>query len=187
MARLVCPPWVAYLLLNPVRKLLENPGKMLGQFVEEGIIVLEPGCGMGYFTLPLARMVGAKGRVVAVDIQARMLRVLERRARRAGLLDRIELRQAGTDGLGVEDLSGRVDFAAALHMVHEIPDQSIFFAAVWKALKPGGKLFLVEPRGHVSRQQLKQTVARAEKVGFRDAAASRKATGRGVLLEKPSP
>ena len=62
MAEHLCPPWVGYLLLNPLRRLLENPDKMLGQFVQDGMVVLEPGCGMGYFTLPLARMVGPEGR-----------------------------------------------------------------------------------------------------------------------------
>jgi ubiquinone/menaquinone biosynthesis C-methylase UbiE len=71
---------VGYLLLNPVRKLLENPDKILGRFVREGMIVLEPGCGMGYFTLSLARMVGPEGRVVAVGIEPKMLSMLARRA-----------------------------------------------------------------------------------------------------------
>ena len=151
MAGRVCPPWVGYLLLNPLRKLLENPKKILGRFVREGMTVLEPGCGMGYFTLPLARMVGPKGRVVAVEIQPKMLSVLNRRARKAGLLDRIDLRQAGVDTLGVEDLAAGVDFAAALHVVHEVPDPTSFLTEVRKALKPGSKLLVVEPRGHVSQ------------------------------------
>jgi len=185
MDRLVCPPWVGYLLLNPLRRLLENPSKILGPFVREGMIVLEPGCGMGYFTLPLARMVGPEGRVVAVDVQGKMLSVLERRARKAGLLDRIELREAGSDGMGLEDLSFQVDFAAALHMVHEMPDQSSFFSEVWNALKPGGRLLLVEPRGHVSQEQFEQTLAAAEKIDFQSEAVSGKVGGRGALLTKP--
>jgi len=185
MAKMACPPWVGYLLLNPLRKLLENADRILGPFVREGMIVMEPGCGMGYFTLPLARMVGPKGRVVAVEIQLKMLSVLERRARKAGLLDKIELRQAGAHGLGVEDLSGEVDFAAALHMVHEVPDQSSFFTEVWKALKPGGKLLVVEPRRHVTQDRFEQTVAAAEKIGFEPEAVSSKVGGREALLTKP--
>ena len=69
MAHGVCPFWVGYLLLSPLRKLFESPDRILGPFVTEGMMVLEPGCGMGYFTLPLARMVGAKGKVVALEIQ----------------------------------------------------------------------------------------------------------------------
>ena len=184
MADRVCPFWVGYLLLNPLRKLLENPDKILGPFVKEGMIVLEPGCGMGYFTLPLARMVGPQGRVIAAEIQQKMLSALERRARKAGLSDRIDLRQAGDQRLGVEDLSGKVDFATALHMIHEVPDQASFFKEIWQALKPGGKLLVVEPKGHVSEEQFGQTLAVAKKIGFKHEALSGKAGGRRAVLTK---
>ena len=185
MAGRVCPPWIGYFLLNPLRKLVENPDKMLGQFVHEGMVVLEPGCGMGYFTLALARMVGPEGRVVAVELQGKMLSVLSRRAGRAGLLDRIELRQAVAEGLGIEDLSGEVDFAAAIHLVHEIPDQTAFFTQIWKALKPGGKLLVVEPKGHVSLDQFEQTVAAAIQTGFKRETLPGKAGNRKALLIRP--
>ena len=185
MAGQVCPPWIGYFLLNPLRKLLENPDKMFGQFVRGGMVVLEPGCGMGYFTLPLARMVGPDGRVVAVELQDKMLSVLSRRASKSGLSDRIELRQTGAEGLGVEDLSGEVDFAAAIHLVHEIPDQGAFFAQIWKALKPGGKLLVIEPKGHVSLDRFKQTVATAKQTGFRKETLPGKAGNRKALLIRP--
>jgi len=187
MAEHVCPPWLGYLLLNPLRKLLENPDKMFGQFVRDGMVVLEPGCGMGYFTLALARMVGPDGRVVAVELQNKMLSVLSRRARKAGLSGIIELRQTAADGLGVEDLSGEVDFAVAIHLVHEISDQGAFFAQIWKALKPGGKLLVVEPKGHVSLNSFKQTVATAKKTGFERETLAGKAGKRKALLIKPPP
>ena len=184
MARHVCPPWIGYLLLNPLRRLAENPNRILGPFVQEGMMVLEPGCGMGYFTLPLARMVGSQGRVVALEIQSKMLSVLERRARKAGLLDRIELRQIGTEGLSLEDLSGQVDFTAALHMVHEVPDKSSFFIEVMRTLKPGGKLLVVEPKGHVSKDQFQQTVSAAEEMGFKSETLPVKIGGRVALLAR---
>jgi ubiquinone/menaquinone biosynthesis C-methylase UbiE len=180
----VCPHWVGYLLLNPLRKLFENPNKILGPFVQEGMIVLEPGCGMGYFTLPLARMVGPKGRVVAVDIQPKMLSALRRRAQRAGLSDIIELRHIGDDGFGVKDLSGKVDFAVALHVVHEVPNQTSFFTEVWQALKKGSKFLFVEPKGHVSQDQFAESVAAAEEVGFVSETMSKKVGGRVALLIK---
>lgn len=185
MAMQVCPTWIGYFLLNPFRKLMENPYKILGPFVKEGMIVLEPGCGMGYFTLPLARMVGSTGRVVVVEIQAKMLSVLERRAKKAGLLDRIELRQAENKGLGLEDLSSAVDFAAAIHMVHEVTDRVSFFTDIWKALKPGGKFLVVEPKGHVSQDQFEKTVAAAEKIGYKPEDILGKKGGRRALLIKP--
>ena len=184
MADRVCPFWVGYLLLSPFRKLLENVDKILGPFVKEGMTVLEPGCGMGYFTLPLARMVGPQGRVIAVEIQKKMLSVLDRRARKAGLLDRIELRQIGDETLGFEDLLDKVDFATALHVVHEVPDQASFFKQVWQTLKLEGKLLVIEPKGHVSTEQFRQTLAAAKKTGFKQDALSSKIGGRVALLTK---
>jgi len=113
-----------------------------------------------------------------------MLSVLGRRAEKAGLLDRIELRRTGTDGLGLDDLSGAVDFAAALHVIHEVPDQVSFFTEVWKTLKPGGRLLVVEPKGHVSQDQFEKTVAAAEKIGYKPEAIPGKMGGRRALLTK---
>jgi ubiquinone/menaquinone biosynthesis C-methylase UbiE len=184
MAHQVCPSWVGYLLINPLRKLVENPNKMLGPFVREGMIVLEPGCGMGYFTLPLARMVGPDGRIIAVDIQSKMLSALKRRAQKAGISNRIELRRAMDNGLGVSDLSGKVDFAVALHMVHELSDKASFFTEVRQTLKPGSRLFFAEPKGHVSQDQFEESLAVAESVGFVPEVPPTTPAGRIALLTR---
>jgi ubiquinone/menaquinone biosynthesis C-methylase UbiE len=113
-AKQVCPPWVGYLLLNPLRRWVEYPDKIFVLFVLPGMSIVEAGCGMGYFTLPLARMVGAAGRVIAVDIQPKMLAVLSRRARKAGLSERIDIRAAEPESLGIADLSDAVDLAAPI-------------------------------------------------------------------------
>ena len=184
MAKGVCPTWVGYFLINPLRKILENPDKIFRQVVHEGMIVLEPGCGMGFFTLPLARKVGATGRVIAIDVQPKMLTVLTNRAKKAGLLERIEIRQAGPDRLRIEDLSGTIDFVAALHVVHEVSNPTDFFAEIWEALKPGGKILVVEPKGHVNRTQFKETVTFAEQIGFNVITEFSKISARKCLLQK---
>ena len=97
------------------------------------MFVLEPGPGMGFFTLELARLVGPAGRVVAVDLQEKMLSVLRRRARRAGLADRIDTRCCTQDDLAVGDLAGRFDLVVLFHMLHEVSDQSRFLQAVFAA------------------------------------------------------
>src|SRR5512136_1936243 len=122
MAGHVCPWWLGYVLVSPLRRLWQRPDQILAPYVGEGMVVLEPGCGMGFFTLDLARIVGPRGRVVAVDVQERMLAGLRRRAGKAGLSDRIEARLAQPETLGVADLVGLVDVALALHVVHEVPD-----------------------------------------------------------------
>jgi len=185
MAHTVCPWWLGYLLLSPVRKLRENPRKALGPLVREGMVVLEPGCGMGFFTLEVARMVGPTGRVVAVDLQPKMLARLTRRASRAGLLDRIESRKAEPAALEVGDLAGQVDLALALHVVHELPDPVGFFSDVYATLKPGGSLLLAEPRGHVSEAEFGVFLAVAQRAGFRASGSLPGFWGRTALLVKP--
>ena len=183
MAHKVCPWWLGYFLVSPVRRLVEHPTRMLRPLVREGMLVLEPGSGMGFFTLDVARMVGPRGRVVAVDLQARMLEGLRRRAERAGLADRIETRLAQADRLGVEDLSGRVNLALAIHVVHEVPDQATFFAELRAALKPSGQLLLMEPRGHVSAEAFAATLSIAGSCGLRPIEAPKFGSSRTALLE----
>jgi 2-polyprenyl-3-methyl-5-hydroxy-6-metoxy-1,4-benzoquinol methylase len=180
----ICPAWLGYFLLNPIRKLFEDPERMLGGVVREGMTVLEPGCGMGYFTIPLAKMVGESGKIVAVDIQPGMLSALKRRALKAGLSERIEIRQAAEGGLGLEDLASRVDLVIAIHMVHEVTDRESFFRQTWNVLKPDGRLLLVEPQFHVSRKEMEKTVSLARGVGFVAVEGMKGLPSRGVLLEK---
>jgi ubiquinone/menaquinone biosynthesis C-methylase UbiE len=178
-----CPAWLGYFLLNPLRKLLENPERMFEGLVREGMTVLEPGCGMGYFTLSLARMVGPKGRVVAVDIQPKMLAGLKRRAAKAGLSDRIETREAVPGDLRVLDLAGQVDLVLAIHMVHEVEDQESFFRQTREVLKPDGTLLMVEPPFHVSKRELEKTISLARRVGFEPVGEIGRLTSRGTLLK----
>jgi ubiquinone/menaquinone biosynthesis C-methylase UbiE len=130
------------------------------------MLVVEPGCGMGYFTLDLARMVGPQGRVVAIDLQEKMLSALRRRAARAGLERAIDVRPARPDRLGIDDLLGRVDFVLAFWMVHELPDPAAFFLEVAAALKPGGVALVVEPPLHVSGAEFEASLAIAERAGL---------------------
>ncbi len=89
MAHRVCPRWVGYLLINPLRRLLYNPEEILRPFVITGMTVLDVGSAMGFFTLPLAKIVGLSGKLVSVDVQEKMLQSLQRRALKARASDRI--------------------------------------------------------------------------------------------------
>jgi ubiquinone/menaquinone biosynthesis C-methylase UbiE len=169
MAPKVCPWWIGYLLVSPLRKLVQDPAAILAPHVREGMTVLEPGPGMGFFTLELARRVGPRGRVVAVDLQPRMLSALRRRAARAGVADRIELRQALPDSLGIADLAGKVDLVVAFALVHELPDAGRFFSEVRASLAPGGTVLVAEPSGHVKAAEFEESLAAAERAGLRRA------------------
>jgi len=163
---------------------MEKPEKLFHGLIEEGMTVFEPGCGMGYFTLPIARMVGPSGKVVAVDIQPKMLDGLSRRAEKAGLGERIEIRLATEKGMGLEDLGSVADIAVALHMVHEVENQDSFFQEVRNVLKSGGKLFILEPLFHVSKKSMEQSISLANRIGFTTLAQGTEMSGRSALLLK---
>lgn len=186
MPKRVCPWWIGYVLASPLRRLICNPRKLLAPYVREGMTVLEPGPGMGFFTLELARQVGVSGHVIAVDVQPRMLLGLRRRAAKARLLQRIEPRLASERNLGLHDLSGAVDFALAFAVVHEAPDAPSFFAQLCKAMKPGANLLLVEPGGHVSQADFDSELQAAEQVGLSVAERLYMGHSRAALLSKPA-
>lgn len=167
VAHRVCPWWIGYALLLPLRRLWQDPSTILSPYVTEGMTVLEPGPGMGFFTLELARLVGPTGRVVAVDLQPRMLATLRRRAERAGLGGRIETRRATSSSLGVDDLAGMIGFVLAFALVHELTDARRFFVETARALAPGGSLLLAEPSGHVREEEFEKTLDSAATAGFR--------------------
>jgi ubiquinone/menaquinone biosynthesis C-methylase UbiE len=166
MAKRVCPWWLGYVLACPLRRLALHPAKLLAHYVREGMIVLEPGPGMGFFTLDMARMVGASGRVVAVDIQPKMINSLRRRAARAGLLARMDMRVADNSSLGVNDLRGKVDFTLAYAVVHEMPSAEHFFSEAAQCSKPGATLLFSEPSGHLTEDEFQKELDGALQAGF---------------------
>jgi len=167
MPQRVCPWWLGYLLVSPVRRLVQDPRKVLAPYVREGMTVLEPGPGMGFFTLELARLVGPSGRVVALDIQPRMLAGLSRRIARAGLLERLDARLVLPRTLGLADLDSAVDLTLAINVIHELSAVEPFFAEVAKASKPGAGLLLAEPAGHVKAREFEAELAAASRAGFK--------------------
>ncbi len=180
----LCPWWIGYLLASPLRRISLSPGNLLAPLVRPGMTVLEPGPGMGFFTLELARLVGDSGRVIAVDIQPRMLEGLRRRAAKADLLDRLDTRLAAADSLGLADLNGVVDFTLAFAMVHELPAAAPFFREVALASKPGARLLLSEPAGHVTAAEFAGELQAARAAGFTPLDAPSVRRGQTALLQK---
>lgn len=163
----VCPWWVGYFLISPLRRFIQDPESILAPYVKEGMTVLEIGPGMGYFSLPLARLVGEKGKVLCVDIQKRMLERLMKRAAKAGIADRITTVLASEYSLHLDAYPGAADFALAFAVVHEVPDQSRLFEETYRVMKPASLLCLSEPKGHVEEEDFKKTIELAKANGFK--------------------
>lgn len=159
----VCPRWICFTFDNALRRMVHHPEEIVGPYIKEGDTVLDVGPGIGYFTIPMAGMVGTRGVVIAADVQETMLKGIQRRALRAGLQSRIKLHLAGRDTLGIAE---RVDFILAFWMAHEVPDQAGFFSQLYGILKEGGLFLLVEPKLHVSRVLFDASIECARKSGL---------------------
>ncbi len=147
--------------------------------------MLEPGPGMGFFTLPLAKLVGSSGRVIAVDVQLKMIDGLKQRALRAGLADRIECRVCSGSTMRLEDLDGTVDFTLAFAMVHELERPDRFFGQVARASKPHAHLLFAEPRGHVDELKFNEELRKASSANLRVEARPAVPRSHAALLVKP--
>jgi ubiquinone/menaquinone biosynthesis C-methylase UbiE len=159
----VCPWWLAYTFDNPLRRLLHNPKDIFSGYVNEGMVVMDIGCGMGYFTLGLAEIVGDSGQVIAVDLQQKMLDIMLKRATRKGLNNRIIPHRSSSNSIGVET---HVDFVLAFWMIHEVPDPDEFFRQIVPILKPSAKLLYAEPAFHVSEDKFKEILSAAHGTGL---------------------
>jgi SAM-dependent methyltransferase len=177
----LCSAEHAGFLVTPLRRFVHDPRRVLAGLARPGDTVIDVGCGPGYFTLPLAEMVGVGGRVVAVDLQPAMLEQVRVRAARAGLAERIEPHPCTADGLGDLPIA---DAMLAFAVVHELPDVARFCGAAAAALRHGGRLLLVEPRGHVSAAAFAATLDLAAAAGLRRVATPRVRLSRAALLER---
>jgi ubiquinone/menaquinone biosynthesis C-methylase UbiE len=175
-----CPWWICFTFDNPVRRMLQDPQKVLQGMVKEGQVVYDIGCGMGYFSLTLARMAGKEGKVICVDLQKEMLAAARRRAEHAGLAERMQFQQCTYESLGLEKPA---DFALTFWMVHEVRDKNRFLGEIKSALKPGGTLLLVEPKIHVTPQAFAATVSTALTAGFSAAGEPNVPMSMAVLLK----
>jgi ubiquinone/menaquinone biosynthesis C-methylase UbiE len=159
----VCPVERAGTLDNRIRRWFQNPQKILGPYIKEGMTVLDMGCGPGFFSVEMAKMVGPSGRVIAVDLQEGMLRKLGDKIKGTEFEKQILLVKCEKDKIGVSE---PVDFVLAFYIIHEIPNQDEFFSEIKSILKPNGQIYIVEPPFHVSKTAFEETVGRAGAAGF---------------------
>jgi ubiquinone/menaquinone biosynthesis C-methylase UbiE len=161
----VCPWWLAYTFDNPIRRLIHPPDKILGPYVREGMTVLDVGAGFGHFSIGMAYLVGETGRVVAADVQEKMLEKTLSRARKAGVEGRITPLLCRSTELGLDI---EVDFALACNVLHEMPGLAGVFAELRLWLKPDGGFLIMEPMGHVGAAAFGAEIKTALQAGFRE-------------------
>lgn len=133
-------PW----LVRESREREEEPAKLLASLgVEAGQTVCDLGCGNGFYTLSLAKLVGPKGRVLAVDIQPEMLELLNDRAESRGVTN-VKTIEGAIDDPKLP--AGSIDLVFLVDVYHEFSHPPEMLTAIRQSLKPDGRVALVEFR-----------------------------------------
>jgi ubiquinone/menaquinone biosynthesis C-methylase UbiE len=175
----VCPAFFAGSLDNYLRKKIQDPHKTLDLFINEGMTVLDLGCGPGYFSVEIAKMVGDSGKLIAADLQEGMLEKLRQKIRGTFLEKRIELHKCFETSTGITQ---KVDFILAFWMIHEVADHERLFSELKYILKPGGKMLIVEPGIHVTRKEYNTMIIKIKEAGFKITDGPKAFFSRSVVL-----
>ncbi len=182
---LPCPTWLGWLVEfeSPVFSAHSSRAIVERLELQPGMKVLDLGCGPGRVTIPIAERVGPKGEVVAVDIQAGMLRRAQAKAQAAGL-GNIRFIQAG---VGEGKLGrGEFDRAVLVTVLGEIPDQAGALQEIFEALKPGGLLSVTEVVADPHYRSRGAVLRLASAAGFREHGFFGNRLSFTLNLEKPA-
>lgn len=177
----VCPVERAGGLDNRFRRWIQNPQKIAGPFIKEGMVVLDIGCGPGFFSIDMAKMVGSSGRVVAADLQEGMLQKIREKIQGTELEKRIILHKCEEGRIGVTE---KVDFVLLVYMVHEVPNKQALFSEIGTILQPNGRVLIIEPPFHVSKKAFEETVKIARDAGLTAVEGPKLLLNKTAILKK---
>ena len=139
---------------RPEREAEEAPSKAIAALaIADGAVVADVGAGSGYYTVRLARVVGAAGRVVATDLQTGMLDILRRKVSSEGLTN-VTLVQGRADDPVLP--AATFDLILMVDVYHELSTPQVFVRRLKDALKPDGRLVLIEFRREDPRVPIRE-------------------------------
>ncbi len=177
----VCSHSHSFFLDNAFRRLIQSPGKIVGEYIKNGDTIVDLGCGPGYFSIDMAKMVGNTGQIISVDLQPEMLAKVKKKAKEQNLSRRIILHNCSQDRIGLSPDTA-ADFVLVFYMLHETPDPDKFLQEIKTFLKKDGKCLIVEPIFHVSKKHFHNMTKNIEDMGFTILGRPSKKGGRSLLI-----
>jgi ubiquinone/menaquinone biosynthesis C-methylase UbiE len=175
----ICPVELAGGLDNNIRRLLQNPNKLLKPYISTGMTVLDLGCGPGFFSIEIAKILTDSGKVIAADLQSGMLEKLINKIKGTELERIIEIHKCENTKIGVSE---NVDFVLVFYMIHEVTNQDKLLEELKSILKPNGKIYIIEPKIHVSKKSFQAMIDRIKRAGFEIIDSPKVFFSRTVLL-----
>ena len=162
-----CPSWLywAVELENPFATNSHSKNIIAGLAVTEGMTVLDIGCGPGRSSLPLSRLVGSLGRLVSIDIQQKMLDIVQRKALQENINNIIFVNIPLGEGK-LEDY--QADRAVMAAVLGEIPGKTAALTEIYHSLNPGGILAISETMFDPHYQKRETILALVKPIGFEE-------------------
>ena len=180
MKKRICPVEKACGLDNKIRRFFQNPQKILGRYIKDGMTILDLGCGPGFFSVEIAKMIGKSGKVIAADLQEGMLQKLRNKIKGTDIEKRIKLHKCEENRIGIVD---KVDFVLAFYMVHEVPSQGNLLREIQSILNSNGKVFIIEPKFHVSKKAFEEMINNIKDIGFEIIEKPKLFLSRAIILK----
>lgn len=130
------------ILDSPSRKKITPPFKILRMLgLKRGMTFVDVGAGTGFFSIPASKIVGDSGKVIALDIEEKMLKEIRKKVRQ-GRINNIIIKKSKEYQFPIE--SKIADFAFISNVLHEIDNKVVFLKEVWRILKKEAFLGILE-------------------------------------------
>ena len=167
MFRFPAPAFIGHLLDSGYRRRIQPPEQLIKRSgIKKGMQVLDLGCGSGAFTPFVARTVGEKGEVYALDIQADMLEQLEKKLSKPENKDIRNIKVIKGNAYKLPFDNGSLDLVYMVTVLQEIPDRNKALHEVKRVLKPGGVLAVTELFSDPDYPWKSTTIKLGTKFGF---------------------
>ncbi len=150
-------------LESSFRYRFQNPEKLLRNYIRPGMTVLDLGCGPGFFTTEIARLLNKSGKVIGADIQNGMLEMLRQKINGTEFEHIVQIHKCKAERL---DINEKIDFILAFYAFHEMSCLDNIINEIKLLLKPGGEVFIAEQKFHVSKSTFIEIINKMEEKGF---------------------